>query len=119
MPVKKILPFVFVCLLVAMGTVRAAEIRYADYNDQNFFNNFSGDHGTFAGNGGSVTASFETGVCHGPRGAALRIDYSVPAGFCGVWNSLLGRDSFPRYSLNFTNLYGGLRNSAGNPSRIE
>jgi len=58
-------------------------------------------------------------VFHGTNGASLRIDYSVAVGFCGVWNSLLGKASYPQHSLNFTNLYGSLRNSSANPSRVE
>ncbi len=97
----------------------ATELTFADFNDQGAFNNFSGDFGTFAGKTAAITTTFDTRVFHGPDGAALRIDYAVPTGFCGVWNSLVGKDAFHNQALNFTNLYGPLRNSAGNPSRIQ
>lgn len=92
---------------------------FADYNDQGFFNNFSGDSGVFANHDSTLTVSFDNRVFHGSNGASLRLDYSVPTGFCGLWNSALGKMSFPRHVLDFKNLYGALRNSAGNPSRIE
>lgn len=103
-------------LLVAQGST---ELKFADFNNQSAFNNFSGDFGTFAGKTAAITTAFDNRVFHGSNGAALRIDYAVPTGFCGVWNSLLGKDAFHNQALNFTNLYGALRNSAGNPSRIE
>jgi hypothetical protein len=112
---------ILACCLLASAFLAAqgAELNFADYNDHGLFNNFSGDSGTFASGRASITAAFDTGVFHGTNGAALRIDYSLPSGFCGLWNSLIGKVSFPKYSLNFTNLYGPLRNSPGNPSRLE
>jgi hypothetical protein len=98
---------------------RAEEVTFADYNDQGFFNNFSGDSGVFANMDATLTVSFDNRVFHGTNGASLRLDYSVPTGFCGLWNSALGKMSFPKHVLNFTNFYGALRNSAGNPSRVE
>ena len=98
---------------------RAVEATFADYNDQGFFNNFSGDSGVFANGDATLTVSFDNRVFHGTNGASLRLDYSVPTGFCGLWNSALGKMSFPHHVLNFTNLYGPLRNSSGNPSRVE
>lgn len=98
---------------------RAAETTFADYNDQGFFNNFSGDSGVFASGDATMTVSFDNRVFHGKNGASLRLDYSVPTGFCGLWNSALGKMSYPSHVLNFTNFYGDLRNSAGNPSRVE
>lgn len=99
--------------------VYATEVTFADYNDQGFFNNFSGDSGVFANGDARLTVSFDNRVFHGPSGASLRLDYSVPTGFCGLWNSTLGKMSYPRHVLDFTNLYDGLRNSDGNPSRVE
>jgi hypothetical protein len=98
---------------------RGADLIFADYNDQGFFNNFSGDSGVFANGDARLTVSFDNRVYHGPNGASLRLDYSVPTGFCGLWNSTLGKMSYPEHILNFTNLYGELRNSLGNPSRVE
>jgi hypothetical protein len=95
------------------------ELDFADFNGQGMFNNFSGDRGTFADKGAGIATSFDTSVFHGTNGASLRIDYSLPSGFCGIWNSLIGKDEFQNQVLNFTNLYGSLRNSSGNPSRVE
>jgi hypothetical protein len=95
------------------------ELNFADFNNQSALNNFSGDSGTFADGQASIKTSFDTRVYHGASGASLRIDYSVPSGFCGVWNSLIGRDAYHNQVLNFTNLYDSLRNSPGNPSRVE
>jgi hypothetical protein len=104
-------------LLPAQNPV--TELNFQDFNSQGAFNNFSGDSGTFTGKQASIKISFDTRVFHGTNGASLRIDYSVPSGFCGVWNSLIGKDAFHNQSLNFTNLYNLLRNSPGNPSRVE
>ncbi len=95
------------------------ELIFADFNNQGAFNNFSGDSGTFASSQAGIKISFDTRVFHGTNGASLRIDYSVPSGFCGVWNSLISKDESHNQALNFTNLYDSLRNSPGNPSRIE
>jgi len=94
-------------------------VAFADYNDQGFFNNFSGDSGVFANMDATLTVSFDNRVFHGTNGASLRLDYSVPTGFCGLWNSAIGKMSYPRHMLNFTNLYGALRNNSGNPSQVE
>jgi hypothetical protein len=109
------------CVFVSPVFLRAqgTELNFADFNNQGSFNNFSGDSGTFANGPAKITASFDTQVFRGTNGASLRIDYAVPSGFCGVWNSLVGKLSFPKYSLNFTNLYDSLRNSSKNPSRVE
>jgi hypothetical protein len=98
---------------------RAEDVTFADYNDQGFFNNFSGDSGVFANMDATVKVFFDNRVFHGSNGASLRLKYSVTNGFCGLWYSALGKMSYPRHVLNFTNLYGTLRNSAGNPSRVE
>ena len=103
----------------ASNSARAAEVTFADYNDQGFFNNFSGDSGVFANMDASLSVSFDNRVFHGSNGASLRLDYAVPTGFSGLWNSALGKMSYTNHVLNFTNLYGPLRNSTGNPSRVE
>jgi hypothetical protein len=97
----------------------AVELQFSDYDGQGLFNNFSGDSGAFANAKASITGSVDTHIFHGSSGASLRIDYNVLTGFAGVWNSLIGKANFPRQTLNFTNFYGPLRNSAGNPSRVE
>jgi hypothetical protein len=106
-------------IMVPFVSAHAEVATFADFNDQGFFNNFSGDSGVFASKDAKLTVSFDNRVFHGTNGASLRLDYSVPQGFCGLWNSTLGKMSYPRHVLNFTNLYGSLRNSAGNPSRVE
>src|ERR1700743_183580 len=98
---------------------QAVEATFADYNEQGFFNNFSGDSGVFANGDATLTVSFDNRVFHGTNGASLRLDYSVPTGFCGLWEFAPGGKSFPHHVLNFTNLYGSLHNSTGNPSRVE
>ncbi len=95
------------------------ELNFADFDNQGAFNNFSGDSGTFANSDASIKVSYDTRVFHGTNGASLRVDYAVPLGYCGIWNSLIGKDEFDNQMLNFTNLYDGLRNSPGNPSRVE
>src|SRR6185312_12084950 len=80
---------------------------------------FSGDSGVFANMDATLMVSFDNRVFHGSNGASLRLDYSVTNGFCGLWHSALGKMSYPHHALNFTNLYGALRNSAGNPSQVE
>ncbi len=115
--------FAAVCFLAASLQLPAqnpsTELRFADFNSQGAFNNFSGDSGSFAAKGASIAMAFDTTVFHGTNGASLRIDYSLPSGYCGVWNSLSGKDEFQNQTLNFTNLYAGLRNSSGNPSQVE
>ncbi|MFO1475361.1 MAG: glucoamylase family protein [Verrucomicrobiota bacterium] len=106
----------FLCL--ATGS-KAAELRFADFNDQGPFNCFSGDNGTFASRDATFALSYDAQVFHGTNGTSLRVDYSVRSGYCGLWQSLLGKASFPEYTLNFTNLYGPIRNSTGNPTRVE
>ncbi len=109
-----------IAVMFAALSAQAVEVTFSDYNDQGFFNNFSGDSGVFANGDSTMTVSFDNRVFHGTNGASLRVDYSVPTGFCGLWNSTLGKMSFPSHVLNFENLYGDLRNeSTGNPSRVE
>lgn len=117
--VVSIITWLGMAMAPGLSTSRAADVTFADYNDQGFFNNFSGDSGVFANKEATLTVSFDNRVFHGTNGASLRLDYSVPSGFCGLWNSALGKMSFPGHVLNFTNLYGALRNSTGNPSRVE
>ena len=111
--------WIWVITMFAALSTRAADVTFADYNDQGFFNNFSGDSGVFANLDSTLTVSFDNSVFHGTNGASLRLDYSVPTGFCGLWNSALGKMSYTNHVVNFTNLYGALRNSAGNPSQVE
>jgi hypothetical protein len=113
--------FALLALAAVFGllSARGSEVTFADYNDQGFFNNFSGDSGVFANGDATLTVSFDNRVYHGTNGASLRLDYSVPTGFCGLWNSTLGKMSYPSHILNFTNLYGDLKNSPGNPTRVE
>ena len=66
-----------------------------------------------------VSRSYDTNVIHGASGASLRIDYALPSGFCGLWNSLIGKDAFSTYYWNFNNLFSPLKNSRGNPIPVE
>ena len=97
----------------------STELNFSDFNNQGVFNNFSGDSGTFAGKTAAIKISFDTRVFYGTNGASLRVDYAVPSGFCGTWHSLVGKDAYHNQALNFTNLHGLLRNSAGNPTKVE
>jgi hypothetical protein len=117
--VKNLVLCLLCCLLPCAARGEGTELSFVDFNSQGPFNNFSGDSGNFASKGASLATAFDNQIFRGPNGASLRLDYAVPAGFCGVWYSLLGKASFPKYTLNFTNLYGPLKNSAGNPSRVE
>ena len=114
--VATVLQFV---LAVPLLLTRAADLNFADFNGQGLFNNFSGDSGAFASEQSRISGTFDSTVFHGTNGASLRIDYAVPSGFCGIWNSLLGKASFSKYSLNFTNLHGALRNGTGCPVPVE
>ena len=109
---------VLACFALASES-RGVELNFADFNSQGLFNNFSGDSGTFASAPASVKIAFDTHAPHGASGASLRLDYSVPSGFCGLWTSLIGKDAFHVQSIDFTNIYDGLHNSTGNPTRIE
>ena len=116
---KTVLSILIFALASPLARGQGTELNFADFNNQGPFNNFSGDNGTFASGRAAIDATFDNRVFHGSNGASLRIDYAVPEGFCGVWHSLMGKASFPQYTLNFTNLYGPLLNSRGNPSRVE
>src|SRR6185436_7609952 len=109
------------CALLSLPAPPAAGVvlNFADFDSQGLCNNFSGDSGAFASEQAKISGAFDSTVFHGTNGASLRIDYAVPIGFCGVWNSLLSKASHASHSLNFTNLYDGLHNSADNPSQIE
>lgn len=119
--IQKAIIQILVALIFAGFSLRgrSAELTLADYDSQSVFNNFSGDSGAFADKQATISGAFDNRVFHGSTGASLRLNYSVPTGFCGLWNSLLGKETFPQHALNFTNLYGALRNSAGNPTRVE
>jgi len=112
-----------VCILSAPAPLSAqasgTDLNFSDFNTQSPFNNFSGDMGTFANKEAGIRTSFDNKIFRGTNGASLRVDYSVPNSFCGLWNSIIGKDEYHSQSLNFTNLYHPMRNSPGNPSRVE
>lgn len=110
---------IWILLLPALLRAQESELNFEDFNSQDIFNSFSGDSGTFSGGQGRITRAYDTTVFHGRTGASLRIDYQVPSGFCGTWNSLVGKDAYPEYTWNFTNLFSPLKNSHGNPVRVE
>lgn len=114
----------FIPLLLAsnMFALSQIEIIFEDYNDQDIFCNFSGDWNKWEDTGGIATFSwaFDTANCRGAHGACLRVDYSVPyGGYGGVWNSLIGKGDYLNQHLDFTNLYGDLKNSSDNPTNVE
>ena len=99
-------------------------LNFEDFNDQDVFNNISGNWGELEGpspGSGSVVLEFDATEYHGYHGVSMRIDYSVPAssGFAGLWESLIGRIDYPNFTLDFTDLYGDLQNSLANPTDIE
>jgi hypothetical protein len=111
---------VAVCLLllpVAAARAAAQTLVLEDYNDQDVFNNFSGNRGELEVSGGTVTTSFST-ACRAGGGACLQVAYSLPSGFAGIWNSAIGHVDYDDLTLDFTDLYRGLLNSSGNPTNV-
>ncbi|HYG23296.1 MAG TPA: glucoamylase family protein [Verrucomicrobiae bacterium] len=106
-------------MILGLGHCMGNELLLADFDNHSVFNHFSGDSGTFTSGAATIRRNFDTNVFRGPTGASLRVQYSVGSGFCGVWESLMGKVSFAPHTLNFTNLHGALRSSAGHPSRVE
>jgi len=90
-----------------------------DYDDQDIFNNFSGDWNKFETGQASVNWSFDTNECRVGRGACLKVGYNVSRDFGGLWNSLWGKVDFLNHHVNFLDLYGDLKNSSGNPTQVE
>ena len=124
----------FFFILILFGVINSIyaqiniELNYEDYNDQDVFNSFSGNSGIWSDGGGiaDIDCSFDTTYYHGDSGSSLRFDYSVPAGgYGGIWNSLLGKidsanpDIEANQFLDFTNVFGELKNSTGNPVNVE
>ena len=117
-------PSLMICLGLLLSHPVRAETRvdFDDFNDQNIFNNFSGNTGTLTDHNGygAISLSFDTVDFHGDDGSALRLDYSFTGnGFCGTWSSLLNHVDHPDYSLDFGDIYGHLTNSAGNGCDVE
>jgi hypothetical protein len=110
----------FAVVLATSTAAHPLDIALEDYDDQDIFTNLSGDWGVWAVEPGSFSWWFDTTNHHGADGACLSLDYAVPVGnYGGLWNSLLGKVGYTNQYLDFTDLYGGLENSAGNPSNIE
>jgi hypothetical protein len=119
--VRKLTIIVLFLLLVPVLPV-AGQIQLIldDYNDQDGFNHFSGNWNTWQTSPGALSWSFDTINRRDGSGACLRVDYSVPSGGSGgVWNSLIGKEDYKNQTLDFTDLYGDLKNSTGNPTDIE
>ena len=113
-------------MLVLVLTASAApaqdyiELAFEDYNDQDTFNNFSGNWNKWEHLPGTCNWSFDTVHARGANGACLRVDYSVPSGgYAGLWNSFIGKVNFDNQYLDFIDLYGDLKNSPGNRTDIE
>lgn len=113
--------FVFIALiLLTPNTALLAQnsINLEDYNDQDYFTNISGNWGELIAS--YVDVTFDTAYFHGDYGSAMRIEYGLPPdSFGGTWISLFGPADNNNYYLDFTDLYGGLSNSTGNPIDIE
>ena len=83
-----------------------------DYNDQDIFNNFSGDWNRWSGGTGNFDISYDTINKIGDYGAGLKLSYSVPTGgYGGLWISLLGKVDCKYQYLIFTDLYRMAQNS--------
>ena len=113
-------------MLVLVLTASAApaqdyiELAFEDYNNQDTFNNFSGNWNKWEHSPGTCNWSFDTVHARGGNGACLRVNYSVPSGgYTGLWNSFIGKADFDNQYLDFNDLYGDLKNSPGNRTDIE
>jgi hypothetical protein len=114
-----IICLVSVLFLSLVHAYADTEMVFEDYNDQDYSNHFSGDWNKWENATGSFILSFDTTHARGSEGACLRVDYAVPQGGYGwVWHSLLGKVDYKKQHLNFTDLYGDLKNSSGNPTDI-
>ena len=114
--------FITAGLLLAMPVAATAtmELTFENFDDQDVYNNFSGDSGLHQKFPAIISQSFDTVNRRGSTGACLRLDYSVPSGgFGGVWHSVIGRHDYLGQTLNFNDLYGELKNSTGNGSTVE
>ncbi|MDL1982894.1 MAG: hypothetical protein LWX54_01660 [Deltaproteobacteria bacterium] len=119
---QKIAPLILIFFLLASAAPAQdyIELAFEDYNDQDTFNNFSGNWNKWEHPPGSLNWSFDIANSRAGHGTCLRVDYSVPnGGYAGIWNSLLGKANFDNQCLDFTDLYGDLKNSSGNPADIE
>lgn len=117
-----LLTSVLILLVSSTSALNQVEIIFEDYNDQDIFNNFSGDWNKWEDGGGiaDFICTFDTANCRGDHGAGLKLEYSVPSGgYGGIWNSLIGKVDYPNQYLDFTDLYGELKNSSGNPTTVE
>ena len=94
-------------------------LNFEDFDDQNIFNNFSGDWNGWARETASFDLTFDTTHQRSSQGACLKVAYSVPSpGYGGLWFSLLGKISFTDQHLDFNDIYGELKNSSGNPVSV-
>lgn len=89
-------------------------------HDQDIFTNLSGDWNAWEHSSAAFSWCFDTVNYCRNYGASLRLNYSVPPGGFGIlWISLLGKVDYDNQYLDFTDLYGDLVNSSGNPTDIE
>jgi len=120
---------IFLISLILSTTCKAQNfivLTFDDFNDQDFFNHFSGDWNKWENQkynpATSFNVSFDTRNQRGDHGASMKLNYSVPrGGYGGIWNSLIGKNE-NRYNylcLDFKDLYADLKNSSGNPQDIE
>jgi hypothetical protein len=107
----------FVCPVFAQSCI---DFVFEDYSDQDIFNNFSGDWNKWEQAPAVFSWAFDTREGRTEDDTCLRLDYSVPqGGYGGLWNSLIGKVDFDNQHLDFTDVYGDLKNSSGNPTDIE
>lgn len=117
---KIIIIFLFLFSPFAAFADSPIELNFEDYNDQDTFNNFSGDWNTWENSPAIFNWAFDTVHRRGDSGACLKVVYSVPqGGYGGIWNSIIGKVNYKNPYLNFTDLYGELNNSSVNPTDIE
>ena len=99
---RKIVPLILILLLLASTAVgqNHVEIIFEDYNDQDTFNNFSGNWDKWENSPGSLNWSFDIANSRAGHGTCLRVDYSVPnGGYAGLWNSFIGKET-DKYMTN-------------------
>lgn len=111
-------------ILILIFTFQApanTDILFEDFDDQDCFNNFSGNWGKLQSSPAIIDLVFDTANARNSQGASLKIEYdfSSGGGYGGLWNSILGKDDISSKYLNFSDIFGDLKNSGGNPTDVE
>jgi len=114
--VQKLALFINQIFLFSTVLIAQTELIFEDYNDQDMFNNFSGNWGVLC----ESKSSFDITNCYGTSGACLKIKYSFDtSSIGGIWHSLIGINDYKNHYLDFADLYGDLKNSSDNPTNVE